>query len=205
MNRFTTRTGPALVAAAAMTALAACGGGDGGGGGSSQSASDTLTIALDADAAPTGYDPLLYSQGQFTFFSALYDALFVTAADGTVEPSLVTEFANNAENTQTTLTLRDDVTFADGSTLDSDAGQGQPRPPQRRDPRGVRRARRRAARARSPTSRRRTRRPSSSPGPRRRRRRRTTSSTPPASSSAPTASPTPTRSRPPRTARAPTR
>jgi peptide/nickel transport system substrate-binding protein len=119
MNRFTTRTGPALVAAASMAALAACGGGDSASGGGSQSATDTLTFAYDADAAPTGYDPLLYSQGQFTFFSALYDALFVTAADGTVTPSLVSEFTNNADNTQTTLTLRDGVTFADGSTLDS--------------------------------------------------------------------------------------
>ena len=37
-----------------------------------------MTIALDSDAAPNGYDPLLYSQGQFQFFSSLYDALFVT-------------------------------------------------------------------------------------------------------------------------------
>ncbi|HET6393201.1 MAG TPA: ABC transporter substrate-binding protein [Blastococcus sp.] len=117
MNRFTTRTGPALVAAASMAALAACGGGDSGSGGGSQSATDTLTFAYDADAAPTGYDPLLYSQGQFTFFSALYDALFVTAADGSVEPSLAESFENNAENTQTTLTLREGVTFADGSEL----------------------------------------------------------------------------------------
>jgi peptide/nickel transport system substrate-binding protein len=117
MNRFTTRTGPALVAAASMAALAAFGGGDSGGGGGSQSAADTLTFAYDADAAPTGYDPLLYSQGQFTFFSALYDSLFVTAADGSIEPSLAESFENNAENTQTTLTLREGVTFADGSEL----------------------------------------------------------------------------------------
>ncbi|SOD98170.1 ABC transporter substrate-binding protein [Blastococcus haudaquaticus] len=117
MNRFTSRTGPALVAAASMAALAACGGGDSGGGGGSQGASDTLTFAYDADAAPTGYDPLLYSSGQFTFFAALYDALFVTAADGSIEPSLAESFENNAENTQTTLTLRDGVSFADGSEL----------------------------------------------------------------------------------------
>src|SRR5687767_7230941 len=120
MNRFTTRTGPALVAAASMAALAACGGGDGGGGGSSQSAEDTVTIALDSDAAPGGYDPLLYSQGQFQFFAALYDSLFVTQPDGSVEPSLVTEFENNADNTQTTLALREGVTFTDGSTLDAE-------------------------------------------------------------------------------------
>ena len=115
-----TRAGVAVLAAGALTSLAACGGGsEGGGGSSSQSPSDTLTFAYDADAAPTGYDPLAYSQGQFTFFSALYDSLFVTTADGTVEPSLVTEFSNNDDNTQTTLTLREGVTFADGATLDS--------------------------------------------------------------------------------------
>jgi peptide/nickel transport system substrate-binding protein len=120
MNRFTTRTGPALVAASSLAVLAACGGGDGGSGSSSQSAEDTVTIALDADAAPTGYDPLLYSQGQFQFFAALYDALFVTQPDGTVEGSLVEDFSNNAENTQTTLTLREGVSFADGSELDAE-------------------------------------------------------------------------------------
>jgi peptide/nickel transport system substrate-binding protein len=121
MNRFTIRSGTAVLAVATATSLAACnGGGGGGGGGSSQSAEDTVTVALDSDAAPSGYDPLLYSQGQFTFFSALYDSLFVTQPDGTVEPSLATGFENNADNTQTTLTLREGVTFTDGSTLDAE-------------------------------------------------------------------------------------
>ncbi|WP_346618493.1 ABC transporter substrate-binding protein [Blastococcus montanus] len=117
MNRFTRRSRTAALAVAAAMTLAACGGGGGAPGGTGGGPSDTLTFAYDADAAPTGYDPLAYSQGQFTFFSALYDALFVTAPDGTVEPSLVTGFENNAENTQTTLTLREGVTFADGSEL----------------------------------------------------------------------------------------
>src|SRR3954464_1168269 len=117
MNRFTIRTGGAAVAALAAASLAACGGG--GGGSSSSSASDTVTIALNADAAPSGYDPLLYSQGQFQFFSALYDALFVTDKDGKVQPSLVDSFSNNADNTQLTLKLKQGVTFADGSKLDS--------------------------------------------------------------------------------------
>ncbi|MGY1685080.1 ABC transporter substrate-binding protein [Geodermatophilus sp. SYSU D00867] len=116
----TVRIGAAVLATATAATLAACGGNGGGGGGGSQSATGTLTFAYDADAAPTGYDPLRYSQGQFTFFSALYDALFVTTSDGTVEPSLVTEFSNNPENTQTTLTLREGVTFTDGSTLDAE-------------------------------------------------------------------------------------
>jgi len=115
------RAGAAVIAVASATTLAACSGGGGGGGGSSsQSAEDTVTIALNSDAAPSGYDPALYSKSQFQFFAALYDSLFVTQPDGTVEPSLVTEFSNNADNTQTTLTLRDDVTFTDGSTLDAE-------------------------------------------------------------------------------------
>jgi peptide/nickel transport system substrate-binding protein len=119
MNRFT-RTGAAIAATAAVTSLAACGGGDGGGSAASQSAEDAVTIGLDADAAPNGYDPLLYSQGQYFFFSSLYDALFVTGPDGTVEPNLVESSEPNADNTQLTLTLKDGVTFTDGSTLSAD-------------------------------------------------------------------------------------
>jgi peptide/nickel transport system substrate-binding protein len=106
----------AVTAAVAAASLAACGGASGA---SSQSAGDTVTIALNADAAPNGYDALLYSQGQFQFFGALYDALFVSGKDGKAQPDLVTDFSNNADNTQTTLHLRTDVTFADGKKLDS--------------------------------------------------------------------------------------
>jgi peptide/nickel transport system substrate-binding protein len=116
------RLGATFFAAAAAFSLAACGGGTaaGGGGGGGDAADDSeLTIALISDEAPNGYDPLLYSQGQFQFFSAMYDALFVTSAEGTPEPSLVTEHTNSEDNLTTTLTLREGVTFADGSTLDS--------------------------------------------------------------------------------------
>jgi peptide/nickel transport system substrate-binding protein len=129
MNRFTlpasprgrhaVRVGTALLSATAVLSLAACGGSSSAGGGASSSAADTLTIALDADAAPNGYDPLLYGQGQIEFFSGLYDALFLTGADGTVTPSLVTGSSNSPDNLQTTLKLKDGVTFTDGSTLDS--------------------------------------------------------------------------------------
>ena len=119
------RLGMAFFAAAAAFSLAACGGNGGGNagggdaGGDGGGADSELTIALISDEAPNGYDPLLYSQGQFQFFSAMYDALFVTSAEGTPEPSLVSEHANSEDNLTTTLTLREGVTFADGSTLDS--------------------------------------------------------------------------------------
>ncbi len=136
MNRFTSspsvrgaspraarRLGVTFFAAATAFSLAACGGGNaagGGGGGGDAAADSELTIALMSDEAPNGYDPLQYAQGQFQFFSAMYDALFVTNAEGTVEPSLVAESTNSEDNLTTTLTLREGVTFADGSTLDAE-------------------------------------------------------------------------------------
>jgi peptide/nickel transport system substrate-binding protein len=118
MNRRISRPALALTAAAAVVSLAACGAGTAGAGGNA-SGSKTVTVALSSDAAPSGYDPQLYAQGQFTFFASMYDALFVTDTDGTVKPSLVADFKNNASNTQLTLTLKEGVTFTDGSKLDS--------------------------------------------------------------------------------------
>ncbi len=118
-RRAVLRTGVGILAAALT--LTACGGTKSGSSGTSAAgnASKSVTIALNSDAAPTGYDPLRYSQGQYQFFSGLYDALFVTDANGVAQPNLVTKFSNNATNTQLTLTLKDGVTFTDGSTLDA--------------------------------------------------------------------------------------
>jgi peptide/nickel transport system substrate-binding protein len=120
MNRFTVRTGAALVAAGSLVSLAACGGGSSASSGGSASGGTTkVTIGEDSDSAANGYDPLLYSSAQFSFFSGLYDSLFVTDKDGNAQPSLVASSSDNADHTQLTLTLRDGVTFTDGSTLDS--------------------------------------------------------------------------------------
>lgn len=121
MNRFrirgVLRAGAVVVTAALATSLAACGAAaDGASGGAG---SDSVTLALNADAAPTGYDPLLYSQGQSFFFSSLYDSLFVTDKDGQAQPSLVSSFTTSPDKLQLTLKLRDGVTFTDGSKLDA--------------------------------------------------------------------------------------
>jgi peptide/nickel transport system substrate-binding protein len=119
MNRFTLRTGVAVIAAASVTSLAACGGGNSGSGTSTGASNTKVTIGEDADAAPNGYDPLLYSQGQFNFFAGLYDSLFVTDATGKASPSLVSSSTDSPDHTKLTLKLRQGVTFTDGSTLDS--------------------------------------------------------------------------------------
>jgi len=123
MSRSTTsRASAAAIALAAATALAACGGGSSGSsasGGSASGGAQALTVGLSSDIAPKGYDPILYSQGQSTFYAGLYDSLFVTDKDGKTQPSLVSSFSTSPDKMQLTLKLRDGVTFTDGSTLDS--------------------------------------------------------------------------------------
>ena len=164
------RTGVALVAAAAMTmTVAACGGGSSSSSRRCQCLRHRDHRARLRSPRRTVTTPLLYSQGQFQFFSSVYDALFVTTADGTVAPSLVTEVRRTTRTTPTlTLTLKDGVTFTDGSTLDSTLVKANL--DRRTDPEPGRptSSSRRVAALRSPTSLLPTRRPSSSPGPSRR-------------------------------------
>lgn len=109
----------ALATAVAMiAALAACSSGSGGG--TTAPGASNVTIALEADPAPGGYDPLNYSSGQALFFSGLYDALFTRQDDGSVKPGLATEAVYNDDSSVLTLTIADGVEFTDGSTLSAD-------------------------------------------------------------------------------------
>ncbi|WP_084127534.1 ABC transporter substrate-binding protein [Demequina sp. NBRC 110054] len=54
------------------------------------------------------------------YLSAVYDTLLRQNADGTIEPGLASDWSYDDSMTVLTLTLRDDVTFSDGSTLDAD-------------------------------------------------------------------------------------
>ena len=127
MSRIThTARGAAVIAAVAVSALAlsACSGSSGGdsSGGGDGGAVDTarLTIAVEADMAPGGYDPLRYSTGQRMFYEGMYNSLFKTDADGQIVPDLVTDFSFNEDNTQMTMDLDTSATFPDGSTLTAD-------------------------------------------------------------------------------------
>jgi peptide/nickel transport system substrate-binding protein len=50
----------------------------------------------------------------------MYDTLLLATPEGTIEPFLATEWEYNEANTVLTLTIRDDVTFSDGSELNAD-------------------------------------------------------------------------------------
>ena len=54
------------------------------------------------------------------YYQAVFDTLLLATPEGTIEPWLATEWSYNEDNTVLTLTLRDDVTFTDGSQLTGD-------------------------------------------------------------------------------------
>ncbi len=120
MNLLTSpaRRSAAVLAGGALLlgSLTACGGGTAA---TSTVDKSTLTIATDSDSASFGYDPLRVSDAQRQFFEGLYENLMTLQPDGSVGPGLAKEFSYNADSTVLTLTLKEGVTFTDGSTLDA--------------------------------------------------------------------------------------
>ncbi|WP_243076481.1 ABC transporter substrate-binding protein [Microbacterium sp. SS28] len=114
MFRWKATAAALAVAAIALTGCAASGdsgSGDGEGGG---------TLTLGALLAPTTFDPAGSEWGnRAPFYQSVYDTLLLATPEGTIEPWLATEWSYNDDSTVLTITLRDDVTFSDGSTLDS--------------------------------------------------------------------------------------
>jgi peptide/nickel transport system substrate-binding protein len=101
----------AALAITAALALSACAGG-----GSSSSAGGSLTLG--AIAAPVTLDPAGGEWGnRAPYYQAMMDTLLLAAPDGSIQPWLATDWTYNSDNTQLTLTLRDDVKFSDGSAL----------------------------------------------------------------------------------------
>jgi peptide/nickel transport system substrate-binding protein len=111
---------PLALAAAGALLLTACGGGEsvdtGGGGGGG----DGVLVAA-VSAQPDQFDPHKTSAyPSFQVLENVYDTLVVpNAEDLTMEPSLATGWETSEDNLTWTFTLRDGVTFHDGSDFDS--------------------------------------------------------------------------------------
>lgn len=106
------------VALASALTLSGCAAGagaedddDGGGG----------TLTLGAVSSPTTLDPSGSKWGSSApFYQAVFDTLLLATPEGTIEPWLATDWSYNEDNTELTLSIRDDVSFTDGSQLTAD-------------------------------------------------------------------------------------
>ena len=111
----------AAVAAAALAfTLAACGGGSSGSTGGSSGSNTTLTLGVIVPATTFAAADMNFAN-ESPYGQAVYDTLLKAAPDGTVGPSLATEWKYNDDKTVLTMTLRSDVTFTDGTKFNADA------------------------------------------------------------------------------------
>lgn len=103
----------AVAAATASLILSGCGGSAGQGGSSTASSSLVLGNIL----APATFEAASFNWGnQSIYAQAVYDGLLRPAPNGRdVEPDLATEWSYNEDNTVLTMTMRDGVTFTDGT------------------------------------------------------------------------------------------
>ncbi len=115
---------PLALASTGALLLAACGGGGesvdtGGGGGGGGGGGNTLVAAVSAQ--PDQLDPHKTSAyPSFQVLENVYDTLVVpNAEDLTMEPSLAESWETSEDALSWTFTLRDGVTFHDGSEFDS--------------------------------------------------------------------------------------
>jgi peptide/nickel transport system substrate-binding protein len=123
------------VLAVLVLAAGACGGNDGddddASGDIDQSSTEdagdpvrggTLVYGLEADTA-NAWAPYRasYATSGYVGLSAVSDSLFAVNDEGEIVPLLAESVDHNEDYTQWTITLRDGITFHDGTPLDADA------------------------------------------------------------------------------------
>jgi peptide/nickel transport system substrate-binding protein len=117
------RLSAALTAGVLAVTLAACATSERDDGAAGGAAEGGGTLVFGAPGAPDMFDPIFATDGE-TFRPArqMYDTL-ITYAQGTSDlaPGLATEWTPNAEGTEWTFTLREGVTFHDGTPFDAAA------------------------------------------------------------------------------------
>lgn len=79
----------------------------------------TLTISSSPEE-PTSWDPAQAGTGTTLYYQAVYDTLIRAESDGSFSPLLATSWEYDESMTELTMTIRDDVTFVDGSALTAD-------------------------------------------------------------------------------------
>jgi peptide/nickel transport system substrate-binding protein len=107
-------------AATILLAVAACSGGGAPGDSSTPVRGGTLTYAS-GDAEPTCLDPHVGGNYPQALLSTQYIEELVGLDDGKPTPALATKWATSNDGKTLTFTLRDDVTFTDGTPFDAAA------------------------------------------------------------------------------------
>ncbi|MCU1404600.1 MAG: peptide transporter substrate-binding protein [Glaciihabitans sp.] len=110
------RVAAVAVAASLAVGLSACAAGDDSG----DSANSTLTLGL-LGPATTMVAADSYWANESPYHQAVFDTILRAEPDGTIVEGLATSWEYNEDNTVLTLTIRDGVTFTDGTALDADA------------------------------------------------------------------------------------
>ena len=111
------RIGVALVVAALLAS--GCGSSDGSGSGGKGTAGGTLTVAT--AFAIEGLDGHQYQGNNFDVLDQIYEPLVRYSGDGDISPGLATSHTVSPDGRTLTFTLREGVTFSDGTPLDSKA------------------------------------------------------------------------------------
>ena len=121
-------TNPAIrtvaLAAAGVLFLGGCGAGS-----STQASPDApkthMTLTLGSGVEPQSLDPAQSREAQFVqYFQPVFDTLIRRDAAGKVQPMLATKWQTSDDQKTLTFTLRDDVTFTDGTKLTAEAVKG---------------------------------------------------------------------------------
>lgn len=106
--------GAAAALAVAALALGGCAG-------SAAPSAQKTTLTVASQTPASSMDPMDAGGGQMPYFQAVYDTLIHREPDGSLTPWLATEWEYDESRTALTLTLRDDVSFDDGTPLDAAA------------------------------------------------------------------------------------
>lgn len=108
-------------AVAAALVLTACSSGtSGGSAGTDGGAGEAPLLVIGSLQEPTSFDPAQANEGHLApIYQAAYDTLIKREPGGGYAPMLATDWEVSEDGLTFTLTLRDDVTFSDGSAFDA--------------------------------------------------------------------------------------
>ncbi|MGH8966428.1 MAG: ABC transporter substrate-binding protein, partial [Actinomycetes bacterium] len=114
--RISRRILPAFAAGALALSLASCGA-------ESERGSGGSTLTFGAAGAPSTFDPFYATDGEtFRVTRQMFEGLLgIKPGTAEVEPELATDWTSNKDGTEWTFTLREGVTFHDGTAFNADA------------------------------------------------------------------------------------